>query len=49
MSVRDLFDFSYPSTPEDRWLRFTIRLSFVLFLVGMEAVVIAALIRLLWR
>ena len=47
--MRDLFDFSAQGAfrPEDRWLRFALRLSFVLFAIGLEAVVIASAIKLL--
>ena len=39
--MKDVLDFN-GFRPEDRWLWFAVRLSFVLFLVGLEAVVIAA-------
>ena len=43
----DLLDFSKGSyLPEDRWLRFALRLSFVLFVLGIELIVIVALIQI---
>jgi hypothetical protein len=38
--VKDALDFN-GFRPEDRWLWFAVRLSLVLFLVGLEAVVVA--------
>jgi len=35
-----IFDEGY--RPEDRWLRFALRLSFVMFVVSLQAVVVAA-------
>jgi hypothetical protein len=45
----DLFDFSKTASfnREDRWLRFILRLSFVIFVLSIETVVILAVIRLL--
>lgn len=41
MDIRHALGF-YGDRPEDRWLWFAIRLSLVLFFIGIQAVVVAA-------
>lgn len=41
-----LLDFDVTHRKEDRWLRFAIRLSLVLFLVAVEVVLVVAMARL---
>lgn len=45
----DLFDFSKESSyfREDRWLRFALRLMMVLFVLGVEIIVLTALAKVL--
>jgi hypothetical protein len=39
---RTLFSFDEGYRPEDRWLRFALRASFVLFVISLQAVVVVA-------
>lgn len=41
MNLRETFGF-YGGQPEDRWLWFSVRLSMVLFLIGIQVVIVLA-------